>query len=117
MRSKHVVVFLLLLIVAGGLYFSGLHLPYYADDFQYVYVDPQSAALHDFADANQANPFYRPLQTMLLALIQVAWGWDTTPIRILHLLLHACVALLIFRALRSWNVALPVAFFGAVYFL
>jgi 4-amino-4-deoxy-L-arabinose transferase-like glycosyltransferase len=117
MMAKNALFLIVFFILAVLVYYSSLHLPYYADDFQYVFTNPTQARFNDFFHPNPINTFYRPVQTMVLASIQSVWGWDTFVLRLLHLALHAGIATLIFRALKLWNIDVRIAFFGACYFL
>lgn len=70
-----------------------------------------------FSVANPFDHFYRPIEQMVLAAIQMNWGWDTFPIRIIHLLLHAGCALLAFHVLREWKVSMPASITAVIFII
>src|SRR5436190_22980672 len=96
---KRSLLFILFFALAVLFYRNGLHTPYCYDDYEHLFVNPQSALIESFSHANVYAHFYRPIEKFALAVIQINWGWDTFPIHLLHLLLHAAGALLVFHAL------------------
>ncbi len=105
------IIVLLLLI-----YHQALRIPYFGDDFQWYFAHPASMIVGNFFHHAPDNDWYRPLQSTVIASIQLLWGSDTLPIRIWHLLLQTSLALLIFRALRYWMVSVPSAAVATLYF-
>src|SRR4051812_10229850 len=112
---KRVLLFAGLFILALLVYRNGLHIPYYADDYQRVFTNPKEAAAQAFTEANYSDHSYRPLETAALGLIQNIWGWDTFPFRLLNLFFHAAGAFLVFHALRYWKVNIWSAFAAAIF--
>ena len=110
-----VLLFIGLFALALFVYRSGLCIPYYQDDFQRVFTHPQNALFQGFITSNPFDHFYRPLEQMFLAAIQIVWKWNTLPIRIIHLLLHASCALLVFHVLRFWRVGILSAIAASVF--
>jgi hypothetical protein len=104
-----------LFLLAVLIYRNGLHIPYYADDYQRVFTNPSEAITQAFSHANFSDASYRPLETLSLGVIQKNWGWDTFPFRILSLLFHAAGAMLVFHALRFWKFNTWCASFTAVF--
>ncbi|MDP4220123.1 MAG: hypothetical protein Q8916_07435 [Bacteroidota bacterium] len=103
--------------LAIGLYRNGLHIPYYDDDYQEVFTTPHETLTHAFVISNPFNHFYRPFETAILSAIQFHWNWDTFPLRLVHLLLHAAGVLLVFHMLRTWKVSLVASAIASVFML
>lgn len=110
---KRILLFLGFFALAAFVYRNGLRIPYFYDDYEHVFINPASEIFHSFFQANGFAHFYRPIERSVLALSQAVWGWDTLPIRLFHLLLHAAGAMLVFHSLRTWKVSNICAFSGA----
>jgi hypothetical protein len=114
---KRVLLFFGLFALTVLLYRNGLHIPYYNDDYQRVFIHPKEAIFEGFLTANQYDGFYRPIEQLVLATIQFEWGWDTFPVRLLHFLIHAAIALLVFHILRAWKVPPGCALAASVFII
>ncbi|MDP4220125.1 MAG: hypothetical protein Q8896_06780 [Bacteroidota bacterium] len=112
---ERVLLFVGLVALSLLVYRSGLHIPYYADDYQRLFTNPDEAMRHAFTKANPFDASYRPLEAFSLGFIQSHWGWDTFPFRLLNLLFHAAGALLVFHALRYWKISTITALRAAVF--
>ncbi len=104
-----------LFVCAVLIYRNGLHIPYYADDYQRVFTNPGEALSQSFSEANFYDHSYRPLETAVLAFVQINWDWDTLPFRLINILLHAAGALLVFHALRFWKINIWCAYGAALF--
>jgi hypothetical protein len=89
-----------ILLGACCLYAPGLHIPYFADDFQIVFSSPGSKILYFFAHPNPDNHFYRPIEAACAAAFQGIWGLDTLPGHLLILAIHLALGLLVARTAR-----------------
>lgn len=85
-------------LVGFGIYFFGLTIPYYGDDFKFVFDIPSSKILYFFLHPNPHAVWYRPIEASFLALVQTYFGLNTLPIHIVQLLLHILFAWMIFKA-------------------
>ncbi|MFI5263034.1 MAG: hypothetical protein ACHQM6_00805 [Candidatus Kapaibacterium sp.] len=112
---QHLLFFIGLFALAVLIYRNGLHIPYYADDYQRVFTNPGEAISQAFSKATISDGSYRPLETIALGIIQKNWGWDTFPFRILSLLFHAAGAFLVFHALRFRKIDFWAAILGAIF--
>lgn len=106
---------LVLSIATLAVYFSGLHIWYYGDDFQYVYTDPASRIFHFFHEKNLFHGFYRPVNSAIIAVVQVLFGRETWAIHIINILVHALLAWLIYLFMKrerftTWQAVLASAF-------
>jgi hypothetical protein len=114
---KGILLFIGFYLLAVLVYQAALDAPYYADDYQLVFTNPREAIFRDFFHPNPTNQFYRPLQTMTLGTIQLLWGWETLPIRLVNLFFHVAGAFLVFRALRYWKINVWCSAAGAVFMI
>ncbi|HEU4366570.1 MAG TPA: hypothetical protein VFT13_14025 [Candidatus Krumholzibacteria bacterium] len=89
--------FLALVVVSFAVGAPALHGPYYADDFQFVFDPPHLDPFYHFSHENPHNPFYRPIQSALLAAVQSGFGLSTWPIHAGSIVLHALLGFLVFR--------------------
>ncbi len=105
-----------LLALLTVVYWHALRIPYFGDDFQWFFPKPSDMLFGNFIHRAPDNTWYRPLQSMVLAFIQMVWGADTLPIRIVHLSLQASMGVLIFRVLQYWKVSFASSFIAALYF-
>src|SRR5260221_2755127 len=81
-------------------YERGLWIPYFADDFQFIF-GPSHLRIIDFILLkNPSNRFYRPLEAITLGAIQAHWGTSTLPVHLLALVLHGGLCGLVFLAVR-----------------
>jgi hypothetical protein len=116
-RSKqNIFLFTGLLALLTLIYWHALRIPYFGDDFQWFFPNPSDMLFGNFFHHAPDNNWYRPLQSMVLAFIQILWGADTLPIRIVHLLLQASMGVLIFRVLQYWKVSFVSSLIAVLYF-
>ncbi len=109
-------IWLLILTIASlAVYFSSLHIWYYGDDFQYVYEDPASRIFYFFSHPNLFHGFYRPVNSAIIAVVQVFFGLETWPIHLINILVHAFLCWLVFLFMKregfaTWQGVLASAF-------
>ncbi len=113
-RYQSVLLFIGLYILGILVYMHGLTASYYYDDFLRVFTNPHEAIWQGFIKANYLDKFYRPLETMVMAAVQIAWGRSTLAIHLLNILLHTCTAYLVFHVLRRWKASILVSGIAAV---
>jgi hypothetical protein len=89
--------FLVLLALGFTVYCRGLRIPYYGDDYQYVYDFSSPISLQAvFSHRLAANEFYRPLEFFSLLLIQNQFTLNTFPVHFIALIMHVLLALLVY---------------------
>ncbi len=106
---------LVLAIASFAIYFSSLHIWYYGDDFQYVYEEPVSRIFHFFYNPNLFHGFYRPVNSAIIAVVQVFVGLETWPIHVINILVHALLCWMVFLFMKrerfaTWQAVLASAF-------
>lgn len=91
------VALVLLMFLGGALYFSGTHIDYYADDFQWYFDPPPANIFHYFFHENSnIKNAYRPLQATFLIAVQRSFGLETMPIHVTQIFLHIILSWLVF---------------------
>ncbi len=96
-----------MLLGTALLYAQGLSIGYFGDDFQYIFARPGEMIWRTFLEPNPAHAWYRPLSSALLAATQALVGWETWPIHVVNILLHALLAWLVVRLLQSEGFGVP----------
>ena len=92
--------FLIVFLIVLGflLYGKSLSIPYYGNDFQFVFINP---SIHNVLDSfTHPVPYtqtYRPIQAAIMQFVQSMHGMNTLPIHILSLLIHILIAIVIFK--------------------
>jgi hypothetical protein len=97
-RSYILIVLGIFLVVGCAIYWAGLNGAYFGDDFNYVFHQPSSKAFHFFLHANPNATFYRPIESMVLAVVQTYFATATWPIHLLVLLSHIMLSFLVYYA-------------------
>jgi hypothetical protein len=88
-------------LAAVGLltYYVGLRGQYFGDDYKFFLAPLSSNLFHFFIHKNPYNEIaYRPLEAVVLMLIQDSFATDTLLIHALALLIHVLLCWLVFRA-------------------
>lgn len=116
-RYQQVLLFIGLYILGVVVYGRGLGASYYYDDFLRVFTNPHEAIWQGFVKANYLDKFYRPLETMVMAFVQIVWDRNTLPIHLLNLFFHTCLAVLVYRILTYWKVRKAIGIGIATYML
>lgn len=106
---------LVLLVATFAVYFSGLHIWYYGDDFQYLYPDPASRIFYYFFNRNAGHGFYRPVNSSIIALVQMFAGWETWPIHVINIIVHGLLAWLVFLFMRRERFTEPQALIASAF--
>ncbi len=106
-------------LVAGAfaLYVSGLNIWYYGDDFQYLYDDPAARILWFFAHKNLYHGFYRPVNSAVIAVVQVLFGRETWAIHVVNIVVHGALAWLVYRFMTRARFVPAAAIAGSLFML
>ncbi|HUI29183.1 MAG TPA: hypothetical protein VLX91_03120 [Candidatus Acidoferrales bacterium] len=98
-------------------YWVGLHGAYYADDFKLVFPNPSSKIFYFFSHPNPNSSFYRPLEWMVVSIVQWLAGMNTFPIHLIILICHIALSYLVFIAAFRLTESQPVAWLSSGYML
>ena len=109
--------FILLVIIGFIIYFIGLNIQYYGDDFQFVHSSPSSKIFHHFVSAHPINVYYRPIQNSYLALVQSIAGLNTIPVHLMQLFLHILLCSLVYKVVILLGFSRFQAAFGSLFML
>jgi hypothetical protein len=97
-RKNILIVFAICLAIGCAIYGAGLNSAYYADDFKYVVNQPSTKTFHFFLHSNPNAANYRPIELMVLTVVQTWFGTATLPIHLLVLLCHILLTCLVYYA-------------------
>lgn len=107
----------LLFIAAGfAIYFTGLAIPHYGDDFQIILDSPSSKISYFFFHAHPSN-WYRPLEASFHAATQALFGSSALPIHVVAVLSHSILAWLVWSFMLRLGFTKPQALLGAFFML
>ena len=115
-RPQTAIPLLLLAIVAFTVYSPSTTAPYYGDDFEFVFDESAPIYSHLFRD-NPVNGFYRPIQSIFMALVQRLWGLDPAPIHLVQVLFHFFVSCIVFLTIRGMKYSTLQAILGSLFML
>ena len=62
--------FAVLFLIGFAIYFGGIRIKYYADDFLFYFDPPPVSLFHYILHANPSHSFYRPLDSTFLVIVQ-----------------------------------------------
>jgi hypothetical protein len=82
------------------LYWPGLRGGYFSDDLLFFFYSPPAHWWDYFATRGAAAQAYRPLEAIILTVLQQRFGFDTVPIHLLSLAAHAGLACALIAAAR-----------------
>ena len=104
-------------IIIFCIYFSGLIIDYYSDDFQFVfYPSLPSNIFCFFFQKNPANTLaYRPVQALLMLGVQKYFGLNTLPIHLLNLTIHICLTYLVYIVMVNLQFSRLQAYLGSLF--
>ncbi|MDP3947256.1 MAG: glycosyltransferase family 39 protein [bacterium] len=108
----------LLIFIAVGfaVYFSGLAIPRYGDDFVVILDSPSSKIFYFFYSAHPAE-FYRPTDASFNAASQTLFGTSTVPIHVVSVLSHALLSWLVYSFMMRLGFRKSQAVLGAFFML
>jgi hypothetical protein len=115
--KKHFHWLIIFSLIGFSVYFIGIGIQYYNDDFQFVFNSPSSKLFYYFFNNNPENNFYRPIQASFLAFIQTYFGLNTVPIHITQIFMHILLVLLVFSAMLKLGFSKTQAVVGAVFMI
>jgi hypothetical protein len=101
-----------LLIAAGALYLPRVGIPYYADDYLFLSEHPRAGLYEYFISYHNMGGEFRPFQMAWNACNQILFGESTGVLQGGQVVLHALLALVVFRFLLT-NGLPPLASFLA----
>ena len=104
-------------LIGSAVYFSGLHIGYYGDDFGYVYPDPAARIFYYFYQPNPYIVNYRPVTSFLLATIQTLFGLATWPIRVTHIFFHVLLCWFLYVFMMRQGLSRLQAMVGSLFLL
>ena len=114
-RWRRVSLYLLLITGAAVLYLPHAGIPFYGDDFEFRFTDPQPYILGAFGYSELR--LFRPLKASWCALNQYLFGEDTFVLQAGQVALHAALTCVLFGFLRRCGLPLGHSLLGAVWFL
>lgn len=109
----------LLIIAAGyGIYWLGLTIKPFGDNFQMIFPDPQCNPLTYFLHEVKYCLSYRPIHATLSSWSQIFFGqFNTLPINFLQITAHILLALLVWHASVRLGLSTPAAITASLYML
>jgi hypothetical protein len=109
------VTFIFFIFMALALYLPYIPIDYYADDFVLVFANPSAPPWHFFSQPTKA--VYRPIEAVLLALIQQHFSMNTYPLNLLQLTLHLSLCMVIYVAMVGLGLSHLQATLGSCFML
>ncbi len=97
-KDNHPILLFIWILLGFGLYAGGMSGQYFADDFKYVFDSPSTKIFHFFFNNNPNAAFYRPIESMVLAVIQSLFGLSTFPIHSIIVFCHGILSYCVYLA-------------------
>jgi len=104
-------------LIGFAIYFGGIRIKYYSDDFLFYFDPPPANLFHYFLRANPSHPFYRPLEATLLVIAQRFFGSDTLLLHLTSITVHVMLAWLVLLAMLRYRFPRNAAVMGALFML
>jgi hypothetical protein len=114
-RWLRVSMYLLLIAGTAVLYLPHAGIPFFADDFEFRFADPQPYILGTFGYSDMR--WFRPLKASWCALNQYLFGEDTFVLQAGQIAVHAALTCGLFWFLRTCGLPLGQSLLGALWFL
>jgi hypothetical protein len=116
---KSELLWLSVLIAMGlAIYFQGINIPYYGDDFQFVFENSSHHPFYYYFFNNIAeNNFYRPIQATFLSLVQTHFGLNTIPLHLMNIALHVLLSWLVFMVMLGLGFPISHAILASLFML
>lgn len=108
---------LLLLAIALGVFFSGLRIGYYSDDFLFVHDSHDLPIYGFFVQQGPTHNWYRPIQDAFSATLQRSFGLNTLPGHLIHIGIHALFCWLLFNVARRLGASPAGALLASLFML
>jgi hypothetical protein len=99
------------------LYWPGLRAGYFSDDLLFFFYSPPSHLYQYFASPGGSAQAYRPLEAIILTLIQQHYRFDTLPIHLISLGAHAALCCAVLAASRRLGLSLVEGWIACVFVL
>jgi len=108
MKTRHIIIFILLLAIASGIYAASLSNQFvyddrytvaentYIKDIKFLPLLFKTTLMHFQYGKSGQDMFYRPIQGITYMLDYLLWGLDTTGYHITNILWHSIVAFLVY---------------------
>jgi len=113
---KKYIWFPILALIVLCVYFKGLNISYYSDDFQFVFFPIPSSIFEYFIHKNPLNNFaYRPIQASLMILTQQYFGTNTLPIHLMSITTHIFLTWLIYHVMVRLGFSTLQAIIGSIF--
>ena len=117
-KRKNLVWCILVGLIGFFVYFPGLDIHYYGDDYHHVFNKPYKKLDYYFIDNNPRNPYiYRPLQTVFLVSIQKHFGMETFPIHVTIFIFHILLSWLVYFCMLKLKFTRTDALLGSLFML
>jgi hypothetical protein len=107
----------LLFAASVVLYWPGLRAGYFSDDLLFFFYSPPAHLYDYFARTGAAAQAYRPLEAIILTLIQHHFWFNTLPIHLISLAAHAGLACAVLIAARRFALRAAEAFLACGFML
>jgi hypothetical protein len=117
MNLKTILWLFVLALIVFSLYFPGLKIKYYGDDFEFVFLSPSTKIFYFLSHSNPYNGFYRPIQATFATVIQTYFGLNTLPIHVTQIFLHLLLSWLIFVFMNRMAFSRLQAALGSLFML
>jgi len=115
--KKYVLWLAALGLIGFLVYFAGIDIQYYGDDFLFLSDSSCSNFFHHFLRKNPNVGWYRPIETAFLACVQDHFYLNTIPIHIATISLHTLLSYLIFIVLLKLGYSHIQAILGSLFML
>lgn len=103
-----------LLLCTAAAYLPFVGIPYYADDYYYLFENPRAAIYEYFISYHDVGGIFRPFQMAWCAVHQLFFGESTVWLESGQVLLHGLLSCTVFRFLRREGVDGRAAFVAAL---
>jgi hypothetical protein len=114
-RWQRVGLYLLLIAGVAVLYLPHAGIPFFADDFEFRFTDPQPYILGAFRYSELR--WFRPIKASWCALNQYLFGEDTYVLQAGQVAMHAALTCVLFWFLRNCGLSPGPSLLGAIWFL
>ncbi len=88
------------LLLCIALYWPNLHAGYFSDDFLFFFDSPPAHLYSYFSQMGAAAHAYRPIEAIVLTIIQQHFRFDTFPIHLLSFCAHSALVCVVLAAAR-----------------
>jgi len=104
-----------LVLLSIALYWPNLHAPYFSDDFLFFFDSPPPHLYDYFSKMGAAAHAYRPLEAIILTVIQQHFRFETFPIHLASFCAHSAVVCVVLAAARRLRMGVIAAFLACAF--